>query len=79
MNEFEHAQKLKKNYENAKKSFEHVAIPVKLDNIDFEKLKLEVEKIGFKISLAKDIKDSFWQKESKKNKLAVFYLNETDV
>lgn len=79
MNEQQIAINLREKYEEAKKAFKHVSIPVSLEDNDFNKLEFEVEKLGYKIKLAKDINIPYWQKEWKKKPLAVFYLNDNDL
>lgn len=84
MNEKQYALKLKNELEDAKLEFDKITICNNLknlerDNIDFNILKSEVEKLGYHIELAKDIKDKYYQKEWKKEPFFVFYLNLSDV
>lgn len=80
----QYALDLKNQYLDAKQQFENLAITRSLENFEkqgfsFQELKNEVEKLGFKISLAKDLKIPYWKKEAKKSDFLVFYLTENDL
>ena len=84
MTEYEFALSLKSEYEEAKKEFSTLAVVRNFSNItnelklDFSKLKLEVEKLGYKIELAKNL-NKYWKNQWDKNPIIVFYLNPSDI
>lgn len=84
MNEKEYALSLKKQYEEACEAFEHCCVAnniknLERDNINYNVLKSEVEKLGFHIELAKNIKSKHYQNEWKKEPFFIFYLNPSDI
>lgn len=84
MNENIYANELKTKYLDAKKQFKHPNITgslsyLKDNNLNFEKLKIEVEKLDFHLDLAKDINIEFWQNEWKRKPFFVFYNSTNDL
>ena len=85
MNEKQYALDLKNKYDEARQQFEHPNILGSLDKLnnvyklDFNKLKNEVNKLNYFITLAKDINIPFWQEQWKQEPTFVFYKNQEDL
>lgn len=83
--EFEYAMNLKARYEETKQEFKHPNITGNLlnlknaYNLDYKKLKIEVEKLGYHIELAKDINNPYWQEQWILEPIFVFYKNQEDL
>lgn len=82
MNELDYAKDLEKQYLKAKQVFSNASVVVNLtelqevDNLNFDKLKNESKKLGYKLELAKDL-NSYWKKQWQIFPQAVFF-NEND-
>lgn len=83
-NELIFAKELENKYLLAKKQFKHPNITGELFNlksqgIDFNKLKIEVEKLGYHLALAEDIDISYWQEQAKLSPCFIFFATEDDL
>lgn len=85
MTEKEFAKNMERDYLDAKKQFSKPNISNNLTNIkeaynlDYDKLKVEVEKLGYHLELAKNINKPYWQDIWKLGPFFVFYANEADL
>ena len=85
MDETDFAKWLKKDYLKAKKYFKKPNITHNLDNLkneyqlDYDKLKLEVEKLGYHLELAKNIDNQSWKEIWSIGHFFVFYKDEKDL
>ena len=85
MTETDFSKWLEKDYLEAKKHFEKPNLTHSIENLkneyhlNYDLLKIEVEKLGYHIELAENIKNKHWQKVSSIGPLFVFYKNEGDL
>ena len=84
MTPYQYAKKLENEYLEAKQAFKNASVVVNLteleqtDKIDYNELKKEVEKLGYKLELAKDL-NQFWQKQWKILPQAIFFNENEDL
>lgn len=85
MTEYDFAKWLEKDYLEAKKYFKKPNITHDLSNLkdtyhlDYDKLKIEVEKLGYHIELAKNIDKQYWKDIWSIGPFFVFYKNKGDL
>lgn len=84
MSPYQYAKKLENEYLEAKQAFKNLSVVVNLtelektDKIDYNELKKEVEKLGYKLELAKDL-NKYWQKQWKIFPQAIFFNENEDL
>lgn len=84
MSPYQYAKKLENEYLEAKQAFKNLSVVVNLtelektDKIDYNELKKEVEKLGYKLELAKDL-NRYWQKQWNIFPQAIFFNENEDL
>lgn len=84
MSPYQYAKKLENEYLEAKQAFKNLSVVVNLtelektDKIDYNELKKEVEKLGYKLELAKDL-NRYWQKQWGIFPQAIFFNENEDL
>lgn len=84
MSPYQYAKKLENEYLEAKQAFKNLSVVVNLtelektDKIDYNELKKEVEKLGYKLELAKDL-NRYWQKQWDIFPQAIFFNENEDL
>lgn len=84
MSPYQYAKKLENEYLEAKQAFKNASVVVNLtelektDKIDYNELKKEVEKLGYKLELAKDL-NRYWQKQWNIFPQAIFFNENEDL
>lgn len=84
MSPYQYAKKLENEYLEAKQAFKNLSVVVNLtelektNKIDYNELKKEVEKLGYKLELAKDL-NRYWQKQWNIFPQAIFFNENEDL
>lgn len=83
MNIKNYAKTLEKEYNTAKKEFSNFVLVKSLEEIEknkisFNELKLEIQNLGYKIELAKNL-NSYWKKQWDKSPIFVLFKNDEDL
>lgn len=84
MSPYQYAKKLENEYLEAKQAFKNASVVVNLNElektkkVDYDELKKEVEKLGYKLELAKDL-NQYWQKQWKIFPQAIFFNENEDL
>lgn len=84
MSPYQYAQMLENEYLEAKQAFKNASVVVNLTElektykVDYNELKKEVEKLGYKLELAKDL-NKYWQKQWEIFPQAIFFNENEDL